>query len=179
MSARGIVNSSRRHVIAVAVAFLAVPLAGCDASAGSDRPPTKPPTVSFPDDPHKAPSVPDPIDPRAFIDKPCTSLTSEQQRKYDLDAGDIEPPGYPDPPRYSGTLGRRWEPQVLDGYPAVATDAIDRIGVPPYPRSCYYVVGASDFRTFSVLAQDTDGSSECGLAKKVAADVLSNIKSDR
>jgi hypothetical protein len=198
---------ARRHRVAIVVAaLLAVSLAACDGSGGG---PTTPPTVSFPSDPNKAPSVPDPIDNVPFVDKPCDSLTPEQQRKYSLAKGAVDAPGYEDPPRndytcyYPYTSGERWirisypkeslkglfevprqsstrwEPQVLDGFPAVATYSENDIGVPSYPPSCSYWVGVSDYEIFHVLAQDTDGSSECGLAKRVAADVLSNIKDNR
>jgi Protein of unknown function (DUF3558) len=197
----------RRCAVAVLAALLALSLAACGGS-GADSPPPSP-TVSFPDDPYQAPTVPDPIYADAFVEKPCTSLTPDQQKKHHLDGGTQEPPGHPDPVRirdtcfYSYTNGdrwiriaydngglqghynygptgqKRWEPQVLDGHPALAKYLEDRRGVPSYPPSCYYVVGVNDFLDFSVLAQDADGSSECGLARSVAADVLSTLRNNR
>ena len=149
----------RRHV-AAAAALLALSLAACDGGSANDSPPTTPTTVSFPEDPYKAPSVPDPVEADAFVEKPCDSLTSNQQDKYTLKSAGPIPPRYPDGPPFSDTcfysytsddrwirisyareglqhvyesgpsLGTRWEPQVLDGYPAVARYLVDRHGVP-------------------------------------------------
>jgi len=40
-------------------------------------------------------------------------------------------------------------------------------------------VRGTECRYLYVLSQDTDGSSECGLAKGIAAEVLSTLTDDR
>jgi hypothetical protein len=159
--------------------------------------------VSFPEEPDKAPAVPNPITPKAFIEKPCTSLTAEQRRKFELDSGE------PDVSDVRGTECRyrradrvvtvryaedraglqdlhrawnahlEWEPQVLDGFPAVSMYASNQIEAPFGPPACFYAVGLNDLLYFYVLSQDTDGSTKCGLAKRIAAAVLSTITDDR
>jgi predicted small lipoprotein YifL len=80
---------ARRNVVAVvAVALLIGSLTAC---SGGD-PSTAPPTASSAD-PNKPRSVPDPIEPKAFIENPCTSLTGEQQKKFHLDSGEVILPG--------------------------------------------------------------------------------------
>ncbi|MGH3877264.1 MAG: DUF3558 domain-containing protein [Actinophytocola sp.] len=194
--------SRHRAAAASAAIVLAFSLVACDGGEGADPAPTSA-TVSFPDDPDKAPAVPNPITPKAFIEKPCTSLTAEQRRKFELDSGEPEVSdvsgsecryrradrlvsvryatdwaGLQDLYR-TRSVSTRWEPQVLDGFPAVSTYLSNKSDVPPGPPSCYYAVGLNDLLFFSVVSQDTDGSSECGLAKRIAADVLSTITDDR
>jgi len=73
----------------------------------------------------------------------------------------------------------RREPQVLDGFPAVSMYSSNQIEVPAGPPACFCAVGLNDLLYFYVLSQDTDGSSECGLAKRIAAEVLSTFTDDR
>lgn len=190
-----------RRVGVAAAALLVASLTACGGAGGGDNSPTTPPTVSFPADPNKAPSVPDPIRPESFIEEPCTSLTPEQQRKYNLDSGESGPTAVGEECIYNHTnddrwiqieysnrglqnlyeggpqSDNRWKPEVLDGYPAVATDRVDRIGVPSYDLSCYYAVGVNDSLYVAVL--DADSGTQCANAKKIAADVLANIKEHR
>lgn len=192
---------ARRRLVAVAaVVHLVTVLAACDAG-GSDNQPTTPPTVSIPSDPNKAPSVPEPLDIDAFIDSPCIGLTRQQQKKYHLDSGEPDAvsahcvyrftnvdrrisiaysdPG-PDLQTWYDTRQHeeRWEPEILDNYPAVGLyreylleDEEDDI-----PRACYYIVAVNNGQDLFVHAQDEKGGSECSLARKIAADLLSTIK---
>ena len=194
--------SRHRAAAASAAIVLAFSLVACDGGQGDDPAPTSA-TVSFPEEPDKAPTVPNPITPKAFIENPCTSLTPEQRRKFELDSGE---------PKVSDVLGTecrylradrvvrvryaddraglqdlyrtwnahiRWDPQVLDGFPAVSMYTSNQIDGTLGPPACFYAVGLNDLLYFYVLSQDTDGSSECGLAKRIAAEVLSTLTDDR
>lgn len=196
---------ARRHCVAVATAALLVAsLTACDSTGGGNNPPTTSATASFPSDGVHGPVIPDPIEPRVFIKEPCTSLTPEQQKKFNLDSGKAgsmvggikcvyqytssdrwiqiayttNQEGLQSPAQVRLPPEVRWVPEILDNYPAIAEYKVDS-SVSGDPPSCYYMVGLKDDVYFAVLVQSADGGQECTVARQVATDVLSNIKKHR